>query len=326
VGTLGFFLAAAVLTGAWIRRGSAGLLGGDATEFHVVAEDPFANGSALRAHQAYLGDAYRYGRMLYPFLAWLLALGHSHWTLFTLALLNAIGVGVCTAIMAEWCMRRGRPAQWGLAVLIVPALSQGMGDLYSEPVVIALILIVITLWLGERHLPAIAVAAALLLAREAAALALVPLVADSLRRANRKELIGWIAAALPYLGWAAWVRHRVGAWPFLEKSVSARQALGFPGVAYVTVVRQGLNATLLAGVVVLGVVSLATVVAALYVIYRVRNVASWAALFMSVYIVCQGQQTVRFASDAFRIMGPTQLLLAVAWLSRGPADESVTRQ
>ncbi|MDQ1395388.1 MAG: hypothetical protein QOG64_647, partial [Acidimicrobiaceae bacterium] len=88
----------------------------DGISFVMVAHHLTGEGLAA-------GDnAYRYGRVLYPLLGWLLAGGRSGWLLWSLPVVNCVAFGLSVALAGERAMRCGRPLRHGLVVLAVPAL------------------------------------------------------------------------------------------------------------------------------------------------------------------------------------------------------------
>ena len=70
--TLVTALFACVLVHAVSTRGYVWLLQSDAQHFFGVALDPFGSGTTLSPAPG-VGTAYRYGRIAYPLMAWLLA-------------------------------------------------------------------------------------------------------------------------------------------------------------------------------------------------------------------------------------------------------------
>ena len=332
VGLVALVVSGVVLTAVGLTGGTRYLLQGDGQTFRVVAANPFANGAVLRAQAWYGGDAYRYGRVLYPFLAWCLALGHGRWTTVTMCIVDALAVGACAMLASELCRRHGKRPQLGLLVVAVPAVGEGMGHLYSEPVFIALILAVYLLWADDRRGWAMVAGAALILTREAAALALVPLIVQSYRLGRRRELLSWAAVGLPYAAWVTWVRFRVGQWPFFDTSVSRRQALGAPVTSWVDVLRHGsFAAGLFPSIIAMAALTAITLGLAIYVACRRRCwPLSWGALSMGVLLVFLGPEAIRFPDAVLRLLGPTQVLIllsliataAPSALKRGDAREA----
>lgn len=274
----------------------------DATLYRIVARNPFGNGSALRWGAATYGVAYRYGRVGYPLVAWLLALGQPRFVGWTMALVSLASYAAVAAMAAELCARRGRHVSVGLVVLAAPVMTISMGVLFAEPTVIALILLIYLLWIDGRRGAAIAVGAVLPLVRETAALALLPLFIDSATRRNRAEIRGFVLAALPYLAWSTLIRVRMGHWPFLERSLASRDALGPPIVAYVTTPRFELM-----------IVALVTVAAAVWLHrHHPWHPVTAGALLFSVLIIFLGPQAMLHPGGGLRVMGPAHALILVA--------------
>ena len=93
-----------------------------------------------------------------------------------MAAIDLAALGVAVGCAAKLCRARGYGRARGLLILLVPALWSSMAILFSEPVVVELILLTYFLALEGRERAATATGATLLLAREVAGLALVPLL------------------------------------------------------------------------------------------------------------------------------------------------------
>jgi len=231
VGIGGALLAAAALAFIVARLGQASLFRNDAEFFWAIARDPFGTGHALRANPG-LGVAYRFGRPLFPAVAWVLALGHKGLVRWTLMLVDAVAFGATLACAGELLARRGRRAIDGIAILLVPGVWWAVVLAISEPMVIALMLLLFIAYLDGRRTAAYLLAALLLLTRESAGLAIVPLAIADVRRAGWRHLLPWGATVVPVLAWWTWIRFRIGQWPPLDPSESRRGALSAPFVGY----------------------------------------------------------------------------------------------
>ena len=73
--------------------------------------------------------------------------------------------------------------------------------------------------------PAYVMAVLLLLTRETAVLALVPLVLLALRARQYRQVIVWSSTTVPLLLWYGWLRYRMGCWPFLDPAITVNQPL-----------------------------------------------------------------------------------------------------
>jgi hypothetical protein len=65
--------------------------------------------------------AYRFQRILYPLMAWLLAFGQAEWVPLTLVLVNIIGVALGTGAFAELLRAEGAPSWTPLLFFAVGA-------------------------------------------------------------------------------------------------------------------------------------------------------------------------------------------------------------
>jgi hypothetical protein len=308
----------AALMGMAARANPAELFSHDALAYRLVAENPFADGSVLAFGIRTTGTAYRYGRVGYPLLAWILALGQSRFVGWTMGLVSLVSVGGIGAIAAELCDRRGHSPWRGLGVLAAPALLLSMGVLFAEPLAIGLMLLLYLLWIDQRFRAAAVVGALLVLTRETAVIALVPLVWHAWRAGERRLAIRLASTALvPYLAWSVWVRVRVGQFPFLDNASSARAAIGPPLLGYAH--RPNL------------VIAGATIVTVVLAVWLLRanpwTPVTQGALLFALIPVCFTAMALQYTGDTLRIMGPAQALALLGFLaSVGPRREQSARE
>lgn len=310
-------VAALVVAALIATKGRQSLFRNDAEFFWLVARNPFADGAIFRPFAHEMGDAYRYGRILFPLLAWVLALGRPGAVQWTLILVDLISFGAVVALAAELVARRGATVERGLAVLLTPAMWFALVLAVSEPFVLALVLAIYLLDQDGHRVGVLVLGALLLLAREVAVLALVPLVVRD-GRTGARAAMPWLLVAAPLLGWWAWVRLHVGDWPFLDPSISRREALALPFAGPATVIRAGANSDH----VVAFVLGAITVALGIWVAARRPWFpVSHAALLFSCLVVVFGANAWRYPGEAIRLMGPAQalaLLCVVTW--RGGSD------
>jgi hypothetical protein len=324
LGALGAALAGMVMIAVALDGGREQVFRSDADLFRRVALDPFGDGSAIDDPQAY-GDAYRYGRILYPLAAWVLGGGQGAAVEVALAVVAVLSFGAVVGLGAEHLRRRGRTPAGAVLVLLAPGLWLGAVATFSEPFVLALLLLALLLELDGRRARAGVAWAATLLAREAVAVALVPVVLrDARARGVAPALlrVGMIVA--PLLAWWAWVRVRVGDWPFLDDAHSRRDALALPFTGFVGIDNSGFsNASSRLAVAVVVTIGLATLVLAALLARR----STWpllpaTALALASVIAVFGPNVWRFVGEAMRTMSYPHvlMLLVVADLrSRRPA-------
>jgi hypothetical protein len=301
-------------------RGYLHLLRSDAPFFFSIATDPFGDGHALRAAPDG-STAYRYGRIGVPLLVWALALGKGPALLVTFPLVYLAGIALLVGVSARGCQQAGRSPLLGLLVLIPLAPTAPEGLIYLVPEAMYTGLILLVYWcVGQRHPRAALVAAAgLLLTRETAALALAPLVLAALWRRDWRAVGGWTLSGVPLLLWYAWVRVRVGCWPFLDPAMIHAQPYGWPFRGFLLLASAD---PLLHHVVLMAWATLLT--AWLLYAYRPSALGAAAAITASLLIVFgPGQATL--PSEAVRLMGPMQILIIMALLTRSSGTGAMVR-
>ena len=307
-GLLAAGVAAAVLLLVIASSGHDALFRSDGDLFRRVATDPFGDGSAIAAPDVY-GTSYRYGRILFPLLGWLLALGRAGWVSWTLPLVDVVGFGLLGAAAVELLARRGRRAQRVLALAAVPALWLSMAIAYSEPLVIGLTLVALLLWEQGRRRPALAVAVLVLLAREVMLLAFLPIALGALRRRDWRTAGAWAVTGVPLAAWWLWVWVRVGSFPVLDPSLSRREAMALPFTGMRTLVAHG---EARADMWVVFVLALGTAVAAVALWRRgARGTLAGAALGLGLLMTALGPNALRSPGEAVRVLAPAQVFVAL---------------
>ncbi|HWE63710.1 MAG TPA: hypothetical protein VHB98_18505 [Chloroflexota bacterium] len=177
----------------------------DGLGYYYIAGNPFMHGS-------YIHDALRYQRIGYPLLVWLLSLGQRAWQPVLMVAVNLIAV-MTVAFLAVRLIRQyagGANVWWALACAVNPALIIGVQNDLAEPLLMALALAGLLLYLQERIAWATVAFAAALLTREVGILFLVPLLLAELA-AWRLARFGVLALSVgPYLIWHAIVTQIIG--------------------------------------------------------------------------------------------------------------------
>ena len=309
--------AVAVTLSVIASQGYGALLRGDGQHFYRVALDPFADGRVFVGADPGAGTAYRYGRILFPLAAWLLAFGQRAAVVFTLPIVYIGSIFLFATLAAALCQRAGRTAIAGLAALLVPATFITVPMLVPEILIAGLVLLIYGLAETDRRNIARFVACLLLLTRETAALALAPLVVRDLRRRNWRDVVGWGATVVPVVAWYVWLRVRIGVWPFLDPDVNpAERAISLPITGFLGMTwRDGASWAVVAS----ALMGWITLIAAAAVSWRLRSPLSWAALSMAGLILVFGPAQIELPAEAVRLMLPAQLLTVVAALSYRPA-------
>jgi len=316
LGVLGTLLAAAVMGSLVARQGQASIFRNDAEFFWIVARDPFGKGQVLRSDPG-LGVAYRFGRPLFPLLAWGLALGHRGMVRWTLMLVDVVSFGCTLSFAGSLLARQRRPPERSLLLLIIPGVWWAVVIAVSEPMVLALMLALFLAYQGGRRRAALVLAALLLLTRESAGLALVPLVVHDVRRSGWRMLGPWALTATPLLLWWTWVRVRIGQWPPLDPAESRRGALDLPFRGYWHI-KGGFHPSDVFAFTLAAV----TVIGGLWVWRRGQwwPISDAAALF-SLLILFLGPNATRLPGELVRLIMPAQVLIVLALAGTTGADE-----
>lgn len=308
-------VAGVVAAAAFLAVGPANFcLHSDAPSFLRVARDPFGSGRHFPAPLA-LGVAYRYGRILYPLSAWVLALGRPAAVPWTLAAVYAVSAAIWFAATAELIERVGASPRRMLLLVGAPFVLVLVFSpvVAAEPMAGALVLLAY-LFAQDGRWRASAVSAALaILTREMMAVAFLPLAWQAWRTRRWRGLAEWLVVALPYLVWASYVRVRVGVFPFLDPASTRRAAFAPPFVGWVETLRAHPGVGDLLGMTI-GAVTLA--IAAAMVWRRAWTTpVQQAAIVSCGFVVCYGRAVWQYPTEAVRVMAPAQVLLFVAIVS-----------
>jgi hypothetical protein len=303
-------------------QGSRYLFNSDAIYSYRVAIDPFGSGHSFAGFPPDVGVAYRYGRILYSLVAWLLAFGRPSLIVWTMPLTFALGMGLLAASAAQLVRRSGRPAVRGLWVLVVPAMWATLPIVFLDPFALGLVVLAFALDAGGRRGAARAVAALALLAREFFGLAFVPLILRDVRRRDRRAVTGWVAAGVPLIAWWAWVRIRIGAWPPLDPAYGRRGALSWPLGGFIQVIREGkpLGGWFLVAIVLAGLTVLAGI--GVWVAHK-RSLLAQASLALGGLVALLGPSAVRLPAQTVRLLLPAQALATLTFLTRARARSGV---
>lgn len=298
----------AVATGAALLavaalRGKSYLFNSDASYAYLVARDPFGDGGGFSALPDGIGASYRYGRILYSLVGWILAGGRPGLVVWTLPTVYALSVGLLAGAACQVCFDRGAPALRGALVLLAPAFLFTLPIVFSDPLVLALIVLTYLLELRGNRKGALVCAALTLLTREAAMPAFLPLIAADLKGHGWRRSASWLSTVVPLLVWWAWVRFRVGLWPPLDPA--ARGTLTYPFGGLVSVASEGGAQT--EGLALAVVLGLATIVFCVLV-WRSRPLPplTSGALMFALLLVFLGPLTWRLPPAAIRVMLPAQ--------------------
>jgi hypothetical protein len=166
---------------------------------------------------------------LLPYAAWALSVGRSGWVPPALAFLSAAGAGLAIAGIARLLADRGVPVWYALLLLLFPGTYMALSYCGPEPLGLGLVAWGLVRWTRNQPASAIALFALAGLCRETLLLVPAGLALAALWDRRTRATIALAASALPYLGWIAFVRLRVGAWP--TEAGDGRVSAPFSGFA-----------------------------------------------------------------------------------------------
>jgi hypothetical protein len=271
---------------------------GDPRLFLLTTRDLFGTGHGFAALGFASEIPYRYGRMGLPLLAWLLAFGRPAmmgWTLIGINLAALTAIPGLAAVVLNDCESPPKAAAF---ILVLPAFAVLFGNVFSDPLVLALLLIVYLLDRHGHRRSALFLLAYAVLVKEIAVLALIPLLYRAVRRGAWRDARTAASIVLPYAVWCCWVRFRVGAFPFLANTEARRGALGLPFVAFGHVLAHptGDDIVLLA----IAAATIAVGVAGAW-LARGTNIGALAAVY-TLLSVCMGSESLRLFGEGLRVL------------------------
>jgi hypothetical protein len=284
---------------------------GDAPFFVAVAHHPF--GSTMPGDHLAYGVSYRYGRILFPLSAWLLALGRVAWVNATLLGVYVAAFGAWVALAAEHLRRSGRKPALALGVLALPfsVLAFFRPEVVSEPLAGALLLLVYLFERDGRRRAVLVTAALLVLTREPLVLAMVPLMWTGWKARRFAAARDWLLVMLPYASWVVWLRVRTGQFPFLDPSYSRKEALGGPFEGWLRI-WNGASGSQQSGLIF----AMLTLLAGGFVARRGhwRYPLTHGVVALCAVIPFLGPSVYRNPIEAFRVVAPIQALLLILLL------------
>ncbi len=178
----------------------------DGLSYYYVAGDPFLQRRAYR-------DAFRYQRIGYPLAVWATSLAQRAWRPAAMVGVNLAAV-LAVAYLAGLIIRtfgEGRTSVWwALVCALNPSLIIAVQRDLGEPLMMALSLGGLLLYL--RRLPGWAALtfAGALLTRDAAILFLLPVVAAEFTKGRWRQALALALAVVPYAIWALVVARALG--------------------------------------------------------------------------------------------------------------------
>jgi hypothetical protein len=297
----------------------------DALFFRLTARHPFGATEGFAALHQITEAPYRYGRIGFPFLAWIFALGRPAWVGWTLIGVYIASIAAIPGIAAVLLEDLGAPPVAAATTLLVPGVLLNFAHVYSDPLLICLLLLACVLEGRDRRTRAIVVLGAAIFVKEIAVFALIPWIWSAIARRDWRGAATTAGAVVPYLAWCAFVRLRLGTVPFLAHTYSRRGALSAPFV--------GLRAAIQAHTPNIGVVTGAVVIT-----LALGAIASWVArgtrlgalaLIYTVLTACLGKNAEAYLLENARVIAVAQVfsilcvIVAISrwWPRRGRSEK-----
>lgn len=194
--------------------------GYDGQFFYRLALDPLNLGPT--AFGITMDQPYRFTRIGYPSVTWLVSLGRPEAVPYALVGVNLVAVAALAVLGGVFARRSGRHALWGLLFAAYFGLAVSVGRDTAEPVTDACLLGGMLAYRDRRPFLATALFCWAALTRETAlavpaAIAVVRLIGMVRRRTGpgREDLV-WFAPAVVFGAWQLVIRQRTGALPLFS--------------------------------------------------------------------------------------------------------------
>jgi hypothetical protein len=184
--------------------------GYDGQFFLLAAHDPFLRG---QAHKYMDVAGYRYQRIMYPWLARLLAGGNPQAIPRALVLVNLLAVLAGTFFIGMLCARHGASPLWALFYGCLSGLLIALLRDLAEPLATAFLAAGFWLYSARRFWWCALAMAAALLSKEICAIALFALAVHALSQMRWQGLIALILAGVPLALWWGYIYLRLGVLP-----------------------------------------------------------------------------------------------------------------
>jgi hypothetical protein len=171
-----------------------------------------------------IDSAYRFVRIGYPALAWLLSAGQHAAVPYVLAVINVLALGAIAALGGIFAQEAGRHALWGLLLAGYFGFATSLTRDLTEPLAAALLLAGLLAYRRQRLLAAAGLFAVAALTRETAlvapvALAVTRLVAMARRRARPGLAdLAWVIPAVAFVAWEVVLKLATGEVPIVQDS------------------------------------------------------------------------------------------------------------
>jgi len=194
----------------------SGSRGYDGQFFYYAARDPFIRGQTGKYMDV---PAYRYARILYPWLAALLACGRPGLIPFTLVLVNLAGVLMGSFFILRWLQDEGMNLWYAVIYGFLNGFILCLLRDLAGPVAMGFLVGGLYFLNIRKLLPGAIFLGASLLTREVLLIVPVVFLAFSLfRRRTGKKILALSLSFAPLLIWSGYVFYRFGAYPSREGS------------------------------------------------------------------------------------------------------------
>lgn len=185
--------------------------GYDGQFYHYIAHDPLARSKLPEFIDA---PRMRYGRILIPAAAWLLAAGQAGWidgAYFAVVLFFILLGGLSTACFT---VRQGKSALWGMLFLLTPAALVSMDRMTIDVSLLAICAAAVAFFPMRRQWGEWLILAAAPLARETGLALTAAYVSWSLARRDWRRAWGGVLSVLPFAAWSLYLNSQLGSMGF----------------------------------------------------------------------------------------------------------------
>jgi hypothetical protein len=223
-----------------------------------IAFNPFSNQPVL-AGISIDQPAYRYQRILYPFLTWVFSAGNPRLIPIVFILINLVSALAITALSAAYALGQGRNSHWSLAIGLYLGFLLSYAQDLGHTLEVLLLFCALILTRRKDVWAAVLLALAILTRETAVILAAAVLAVALFQRWER-----WAVYLIPLAVFAAWqifVFFFWGGVPVLTRSESLVFPLGgfLPAFAYTVKVGDFFGVFMLVSVVGFGTAVLLTI-------------------------------------------------------------------
>jgi hypothetical protein len=191
-----------------------GSRGYDGQFFYYAARDPFIRGEAWRCMDV---PAYRYVRIIYPWLAALLALGDPGLIFYTLVLVNLAGILMGSYFVLRWLQDKGMNPWYAVFYGLLSGFFLCIFRDLAGPVAMGLLVGGLYFFSVRKLFWGGSLLGAALLTREVVLIVpVVFLLFALLRRQSGRRIWAIIFSFVPLLLWSGYVFSRFGMYPLRE--------------------------------------------------------------------------------------------------------------